>query len=539
MDSSAGNDVNGLSFGLCSDPAVITAGNVDFGTDLIGINQGNVPDFLVAEFEAGGFTLGMIVSLTGMALIPPGADIEMFVASYDAVGPVGSTTSLDFCNTLGAPTVEVVIVSGGAQIIPVTNSGLAEIEVPAPFSFALDSPFVAVPGQTVDAFVTMSNTGPVEAFSFGLVSDASQLTLGSATASGVLGATNGGAGPDFLQVSLGGASATVECTISTGGTPDSITAGTLQEILVLSYNVDAAAGPPCSTTAIDFSDAVGVAITATSGGIMEPAGTGGNEIEIGITTVGPPSGGITLSAEVVGVVPGDPASAAVLLDTDTLIEAISFGLTYDDSDVSLLSVSMGSSLADLRCGSGPEFFYAETTTVGGPGMILGAVFAISPPLAGRALNPGSGHEIAVLDFSTSASPVGSGSLLEFTSTLGSFPTAVEVSVDGQAITPATTNGEIVLGASSPFMRGNTNNDAQLDLADAITLLNYLFPVGPPQSIDCEDAFDANDDGAIDVADGVAILNYLFGGDPDLPNPSQCGIDPTPDTMICNSLNNCP
>ncbi len=541
LDSSAGAAIGGLSFGVCSDPAVVLASSADLATDLLTINNGTVPDFLVVEFFPGGITAGMVVNFIGMADIPPAANTDIIDVIYDAVGAVGSTTGLNLCETLGSPTVTVVLVVGGAPVTPVSVSGTAEIEIPAPFALAFSTPFLAVPNQSVEAFVELSNTGPVEGFSFGLTSDAAQLSLASATATGALAATNGGTGPDFLQVNiLTGGTATVQCTVSTGGAPDSIAAGSDQAILSLDYDVDAAAGPPCALTAIAFSDALGVAISATSLGVVEPVGTGDGEVEIGNSIVAPPSGGITLSAEVVGVIPGDPASSRVLLDTDTAIEAISFGITYDDTDMSLDTIDMGSSLANLRCGAGPEFYFADTTTVGGVGMILGAVFAVSPPLAGRSLNPGAGHEIAVLNFSTSASPIGTGSDLEFTGTLGTFPISVEVTIDGMAFAPSTSNGEVVLGhGTGNFLRGNCNGDPQVDLGDAIFVLNFLFPAGTPPTTDCEDACDGNDDGSLNVADAVAILGFLFQSTGPLPNPNSCGIDPTVDTFTCASVTNCP
>lgn len=97
-------------------------------------------------------------------------------------------------------------------------------------------------------------------------------------------------------------------------------------------------------------------------------------------------------------------------------------------------------------------------------------------------------------------------------------------------------------AQPDFVRGDCNNDASNNIADAVNLLNFLFPSGPPQVLTCEDACDANDDGALNIADAVAVLNSLFGN-PAAPLPAPypgCGPDVAVDTLTCTPpVNACP
>ncbi|MGE3163279.1 MAG: hypothetical protein AB7O52_00050 [Planctomycetota bacterium] len=97
------------------------------------------------------------------------------------------------------------------------------------------------------------------------------------------------------------------------------------------------------------------------------------------------------------------------------------------------------------------------------------------------------------------------------------------------------------GAAEEFVRGNCNDDASVNLVDAVFLLGFLFPVGPPNTLVCRDACDANDDGGINLVDVVAILNALFGQPPiSLPGPSACAADPTTtDTIDCAAGTACP
>lgn len=90
-----------------------------------------------------------------------------------------------------------------------------------------------------------------------------------------------------------------------------------------------------------------------------------------------------------------------------------------------------------------------------------------------------------------------------------------------------------------FVRGDTNGDGVVNIADVITTLNALFLQGPTL---CEDAQDGNDDGLLNIADGIYVLGALFGSPPNVivaPYP-DCGDDPTTDMLDCKGpLVSCP
>jgi len=98
---------------------------------------------------------------------------------------------------------------------------------------------------------------------------------------------------------------------------------------------------------------------------------------------------------------------------------------------------------------------------------------------------------------------------------------------------------VFFGAGDPgvvFVRGDSNADGKLNIADPIHVLTYLFRGG---KILCAKAADSNDDGKINLADAVAILGRIFAGAPPLPEPfSACGEDPTPDELTCDDFPPC-
>jgi hypothetical protein len=81
-------------------------------------------------------------------------------------------------------------------------------------------------------------------------------------------------------------------------------------------------------------------------------------------------------------------------------------------------------------------------------------------------------------------------------------------------------------SSYPFARGDANADGSVNIADAITILSYLFLFHAPPT--CLAPADVNDDSGVNIADAVAILGHLFqGGSIPAPfsNPvSSCGLD---------------
>jgi hypothetical protein len=87
--------------------------------------------------------------------------------------------------------------------------------------------------------------------------------------------------------------------------------------------------------------------------------------------------------------------------------------------------------------------------------------------------------------------------------------------------------ELTVGEPLPiFIRGDCSNDGDIDIQDAVLLLNLMFS---GVAVDCLDASDVNDDGVINLVDPVYELLFIMGLGPVPPAPSwTCGGDATPD-----------
>jgi len=68
--------------------------------------------------------------------------------------------------------------------------------------------------------------------------------------------------------------------------------------------------------------------------------------------------------------------------------------------------------------------------------------------------------------------------------------------------------------SLDVQRGNVNCDSQVNVADVVYVISYLFKSGP--SLNPVEAGDANCDTQVTIADVVYLINYIFKSGPPPP-----------------------
>ncbi len=112
------------------------------------------------------------------------------------------------------------------------------------------------------------------------------------------------------------------------------------------------------------------------------------------------------------------------------------------------------------------------------------------------------------------------------------PTSPWILTDKDDVTPGESNGGDIL-PEFLFRRGDANQDTVLDIADAVANLSFQFLGAEGFSPKCMDALDVDDNGGIDVTDPIFALSYQFLGTaaPPAPGPTECGADPTVDTLV--------
>jgi hypothetical protein len=93
-----------------------------------------------------------------------------------------------------------------------------------------------------------------------------------------------------------------------------------------------------------------------------------------------------------------------------------------------------------------------------------------------------------------------------------------------------------------FHRGDTDDNGQLQLTDAVRILGFLFLGGASPT--CLDAADSDDNGQLQLTDAVRILGFLFLGGAALAPPgppgggNPCGTDPGQVHLGCAAYTKC-
>ncbi len=120
-----GDPVAGWSFGVCHDSTLITLNDaVDGATTLI-VKNGSPPDFNQVNVFPEGYSVGVVVCFTGCAVLEAGTGFELIVASYTA--DAEGVAETNYCNTIGSPPVETVVVVNGASVEPAQVGSSVEV----------------------------------------------------------------------------------------------------------------------------------------------------------------------------------------------------------------------------------------------------------------------------------------------------------------------------------------------------------------------------------------------------------------------------
>jgi hypothetical protein len=142
-----------------------------------------------------------------------------------------------------------------------------------------------------------------------------------------------------------------------------------------------------------------------------------------------------------------------------------------------------------------------------------------------------------IGFDTAPS-VNTGEVVGISSTeTGPFGTPVSYLIGGDNGVIYMFSGDLT-GTGSEFIRGELNMDGTRNLVDVTVLLLNLFGQAQTPST-CIDASDINDDGLVNIADAISLLEYLFEGGSVPPAPSSsCGPDDSIDNLTCQEFDGC-
>ena len=237
-----------------------------------------------------------------------------------------------------------------------------------------------------------------------------------------------------------------------------------------------------------------------------------------------------------GIAVSDVTIAVSVTSIGGDIDGVSGGVQHTP-ELELGSAPVLGSAFDPITGVGsPDFVFLElaATAGGAAGFTFGFVVDFNLTIS---LPTGVSQELTVATYSIPAGTAEGVYPLNFTDALIPLnpPTSIaiinQVSLGPIEVAPTLDHGSIeVVSSVGVFLRGDTNADLTVDLADAVASLSFLFEGGPSV---CLDAIDANDDGILDISDPIKVLVLLFSLGPPLPAPYRApGLDPTADALSC-------
>ncbi|HIA27734.1 MAG TPA: hypothetical protein EYN79_06380 [Planctomycetes bacterium] len=151
----------------------------------------------------------------------------------------------------------------------------------------------------------------------------------------------------------------------------------------------------------------------------------------------------TYSASGGSGIAGSSVGNMVMLDNSQDVLGFSMGITHDAILLTPTLAEVGAGVTGALGGNSPGYFFSDLNPVNGPGVVVGCVLSLAPPL--QVLAPGSGHHLVTItyDVALTAEP-GSSSPITFVNTLGNPPITNVVSVSGVSQFPALIHGQITV-----------------------------------------------------------------------------------------------
>lgn len=198
-----------------------------------------------------------------------------------------------------------------------------------------------------------------------------------------------------------------------------------------------------------------------------------------------------------------------------------FGLAHDPNLIPL-DVQVGSDLALVNNGAGPDFFGFNLAPAGGLVMNWAASF-----MGGAAdmLPPGDGLQVAVVTYAVMGTAPAGFAPIVFDETLGSPTIGYGISIENVATNGVDDpiDGGVMVTVGTALVRGDVDQNSAFTIGDPILALSYLFGGA---SVPCLEALDANASGTLDLTDPIRMLQMMFLGGPAFPAPyPTCGAPP--------------
>ncbi len=413
------------------------------------------------------------------------------------------------------------------------------------YSMAISDSFVSLDDgtTTVDLSFTLDEVS-IRGWSIGVCHDADIVEISSVEPTALIDTLNGGAEPLFQAINtFAGSGLTIGVVVSSG--LDALGPGEDLVAYELSYSLLAT-----GSATLTFCEGLGfpeveIYFADANGDLVEPLLADGL---IAVPEEPPPFG---FGLDVPNPVGYDPEVGEVEFTVNATIRefdssdtfpsdtlGFSMGLAHDSAVLEVVDAARAGVLVDMNGGAGAEFFGFELGA-SGTGVTLGVVYNLM-----GSVQVEFDDEEAVAAFTYRVLPGllagdldGDDTRLIWSDELGNpqIPNTVVVGSDSLPVETVNEDVFFVPVVDLPFLRGDCNADAEINIADGVFILNDLFE--DAESGPCAAACDVNGDEDYNQSDAIFTFNYQFLDGPEPPAPfPDCGIVPGAD---CVAYDGCP
>jgi hypothetical protein len=236
-----------------------------------------------------------------------------------------------------------------------------------------------------------------------------------------------------------------------------------------------------------------------------------------------------------------PAIVTVFAAVQQKTEAIQFAVCHDESQLFAETVSTeGKDILKVNAGKGPDFlqWFIDKDQDGRLKFVEFYMVVGFPTPTEDAIRPGT-HSVCSITYQHTRTAKPGQTELIFCPDFSPVGFSDE---DGNEYFPVTGKTEITISRDGvppvdpSFIRGDMNQDSDVNISDMIAILGHLF-WGRPQL--CEKAGDTNDDDKLDLPDVIFVGDFLFREGAPLFSPvAKCGVDLTSDNLGCDVFSFC-
>lgn len=158
--------VDGWSFGLCHDTVNLSVATAAAGATTLVAKAGAPADFIAVDVFPTGIRMGVVIDNFVMETLGAGTGYQILDVDYNLDGPGGTAASVAYCDTVGVPPADVLVVVATVPVVPTTESTTIQITNFLRGDFNGDFSVNATDQSDLLDYLFEDGIGPLDCFGF-------------------------------------------------------------------------------------------------------------------------------------------------------------------------------------------------------------------------------------------------------------------------------------------------------------------------------------------------------------------------------------